>query len=277
MAIVALNCPNCGGPIQKEDKSCKYCLASINFSPDYKQVKLVGFPCPKCGNPAEKGDRFCSKCAVGLVIKCASCRHDVPLGSVFCPKCRTNFAVVKLIEEANHKKQQTNDIYDTKDKQLMAERDNVYQSYRAWVNREADSLIAKATSIGDQKFLIGLGYFGIFVLAGMVDGILVRLSQSFAEISLFAWMGLFIGGVFLAKRIYPPMVKDKGKKALLATAAEMKKDWAWQQYIPDVQRKTLAQKDKDTEENKNKLTAERSQEIKRIDEWLDSTVSTLHS
>lgn len=44
MILSSLSCPNCGGPIQKEDNNCKYCNASINISPDYKQVKLIGFP-----------------------------------------------------------------------------------------------------------------------------------------------------------------------------------------------------------------------------------------
>ena len=170
MALSALNCPNCGGPVQKEDKNCRYCNASINFSPDYKQVKLVGFPCPKCGTPAEKGDRFCSKCAASLVIKCPSCRHNVPLTSVFCPNCRVNFAVSRLIEDAKQKKSIVNDLYTKKEQLVRYEQYEFIGKIRLKINQRADTLFNEAQAIGDQTIGVVLGYIIIFFVADGCSG-----------------------------------------------------------------------------------------------------------
>lgn len=274
MAIVALNCPNCGGPVQKEDKNCKYCQASINFSPDYKQVKLVGFPCPKCGNPAEKGDRFCSKCAAGLVVKCPSCRHDVSLGSIFCPNCRTNFAVAKLIEEANQKKRVINESYAGKEKGLYAEKDNVIQSYRDSVTKDAEGLISQSKGMGDQKWAINAGYIGVFILGWLS----FAATKSFkGDAACGVGILAIIVGYVLLLFFYPPIAKAKQQKELFAKAADMKKDESWKKYLPENRKSAIVQKEKETADNKVKLDAARDQELKDTDEWLESTVSTMHS
>ncbi|MCG6552872.1 MAG: zinc ribbon domain-containing protein [Candidatus Magnetominusculus sp. LBB02] len=96
MPIVSLNCPNCGGDVHKEDKTCKYCHASLHFSPDHKQVSQTSLSCPSCGAPAEKGDRFCSQCDNALVVRCPSCRFDMPLETLFCTNCGVNIPMEKM-------------------------------------------------------------------------------------------------------------------------------------------------------------------------------------
>lgn len=274
MPLAALNCPNCGGPVQKEDKNCRYCNASINFSPDYKQVKLVGFPCPKCGSPADKSDKFCSKCATALVVKCPSCRHDVSLGSIFCPNCRANFAVTKLIEEANQKKRALNVSYAEKEQQVLAERDNSCKTVRQRINQKAFALSSEAQKIGDQQFKTFVGYVLIFVVS--VVPMLISLSSSAKDYVIAI---LFFGGVctyFLAQKYYPPFVKIKKRKELMAEAAAMKGDSTWNKYCTTQETASLKQKDKDTEDKRAALKAEAAQEVQKVDEWLQESVASIH-
>mgnify|MGYP001259398395 CR=1 FL=1 len=275
MAVISLSCPNCGGPVHKEDKNCKYCNASINFSPDYKQVKLIGFPCPKCGNPTEKGDRFCSKCASSLVVKCPSCRHDVAIDSIFCPNCRTNFAVAKLIDEANNKKAAIKEPFAEKERILIGKMEEHYKAVRERINREAYSLTTQANKLGNKQIAKILGYLGIFVGAVILTGLISSIDRSFAGMSFFIFVGLVVVGYVLAKKYYPPIVEERTRKELLARASEMREDDYWKKYVTKAEALSLKQKDEETEKMRIALRKEEEEEIQKIEEWLQSAVSSI--
>ncbi len=205
MVLSSLTCPNCGGPVQKEDKNCRYCNASINFSPDYKQVKLIGFPCPHCGTPAEKGDMFCSKCAASLVIKCPACRHDVPLTSAFCPNCRVNFTVTRLIEDANQKKSVMKTLFKEKEQQIRDEREKLIGRMRQTINQRADAASNEAQQIGDQSILQAAGYILIFIVSWIFAFEIPNQYVNPFIIFIFLSVGLY----FLSVKLYPPFVKAK--------------------------------------------------------------------
>ncbi len=274
MALSALNCPNCGGPVQKDDKNCRYCNASINFSPDYKQVKLVGFPCPKCGTPAEKGDRFCSKCAASLIVKCPSCRHDVPLTSVFCPNCRVNFAVSRLIEDAKQKKSSVNDLCTKKEQQVRYEQYEFIGKIRLKINKRADTLFNEAQAIGDQTMWILLGLALGFVLILIVSGMLSKLFSNENQGLFF----LIILGVLsvLAWNFYPPIVKTKRRKKMLEEIKDLRDDNTWTNYLNSQELSSMKQKEKETEDKIAALKVEATQEIQKIDEWLKDAVASIH-
>jgi len=269
MPLSALNCPNCGGPVQKENKNCKYCNASINFSPDYKQVKLIGFPCPKCGTPAEKGDRFCSKCASRLIIKCPSCRHDVPLASVFCPNCRVNFAVSRLIEEAKQKKIALNDLYTTKEQHLHNELIEFTYELRRKIDQQADALAEEIK-----------GKMNIFQNMGQIIGVILIPVLS---ISIALWRNsieLFfvIGGCLslLAWKFYPPFVVRREIKKLSEKVKSLRGDSTWINNLSFQEISVLNQKQKETEYKTASIKEEAAQEIKKIDEWLKDNASSVH-
>lgn len=275
MAVISLSCPNCGGPVHKEDKTCKYCNASINFSPDYKQVKLIGFPCPKCGNPTEKGDRFCSKCASSLVVKCPSCRHDVTIDSIFCPNCRTNFAVAKLIEEAKQTKLTINGTYAEKENALLNKREEFYKATRERVNREAYSLTAKANKMGNSNLAENLGYIGIFIIPVILTFLLANI-QAFKDVSFLVFIALLVIVYLLVKKFYPPFVQARERKVLLRKSSDMGKDESWENYITKTESSSLRQKDEEIERMRAVLKVEEEQELQKVDEWLESTVSLIH-
>jgi len=275
VAVISLSCPNCGGPVHKEDKNCKYCNASINFSPDYKQVKLIGFPCPKCGNPTEKGDRFCSKCASSLVVKCPSCRHDVAIGSIFCPNCRTNFAVAKLIDEANNKKAAIKEPFAEKERILIGKMEEHYKAVRERINREAYSLTAKANKMGNSKLAENLGYMGIFIIPVILTFLLANI-QALKDLSFLVFIALLVIVYLLVKYFYPPFVQARERKVLLRKSIDMGKDESWENYITKTESSSLRQKDEETERMRAVLKVEAEQELQKIDEWLESTVSLIH-
>lgn len=275
MAVISLSCPNCGGPVHKEDKNCKYCNASINFSPDYKQVKLIGFPCPKCGNPTEKGDRFCSKCASSLVVKCPSCRHDVAIGSIFCPNCRTNFAVAKLIEEAKQKKLVVTESYAEKERNLLSKRDEFTKVVRERVNREAYSLTTKANQMGNNKVAAFCGYLVIVIVPIFFTGLL-SIIEAFSGKEFFVFITLIVIVYLITKKFYPPFVEVRVRKELLVKAHAMKEDDYWKNYITKTEVASLKQKDEEMERTMAALKTEMDQEFQTIDEWIESTVSLIH-
>jgi len=61
--IVALKCPNCGGPLERGQMKCQYCGAELVLLTDGSSFRFRSeMVCPKCGAIVGEGSYFCSNC-----------------------------------------------------------------------------------------------------------------------------------------------------------------------------------------------------------------------
>jgi uncharacterized Zn finger protein (UPF0148 family) len=61
--VVALKCPSCGAPLEKNEMKCQYCGAELVLLPDSSAFSLRSqSTCPKCGAINDRSSWFCPNC-----------------------------------------------------------------------------------------------------------------------------------------------------------------------------------------------------------------------
>ena len=292
MSIISIKCPNCGAPIQGKEESCRYCQAMVVFTPDYKEIRLVGFPCPKCKTPNDKGIRFCSKCGAPLQIKCSSCRHDMPNDAAICPHCRASRVVKSLIADADERKRQV----DQETAAALAEVDQAVQQNEIFkkvagrLKADAATLMSEATAILAKKsktqlfaILLFIGVLVAPLLCCLLSSFLMALLQPKGQAASGTAFGVMclpwvLVIVFLvAGIIFQIKVRSISKKAvaLQQKAEEMTVPNAWKKFANASENQSIQAVLVWGQEQKNAHLQKQKSRHAEIDKWLEESTDML--
>ena len=103
MKSVALQCPQCGAPLNSESSRCEFCGTTVRLSEDRQHFIGVSVTCPNCNTNNHIGDKHCGSCGASLVLACSmpNCQGENSVWRKFCKKCGRNIAEtqIALLEE----------------------------------------------------------------------------------------------------------------------------------------------------------------------------------
>jgi len=89
MALIDLECPNCGAselaPNQDQQLLCLFCGSSFG------EVTRI---CPDCGHYNDAGDRHCEICGTRIIRDCPACGADNWVLSDHCVQCGRNLDLI---------------------------------------------------------------------------------------------------------------------------------------------------------------------------------------
>ena len=294
MAVQSPKCPNCGSPVLAGETSCKYCQASIVFSPDLQEVRLVGFSCPKCGNTNDKGVSFCARCGTQLIIKCSSCRHDMPLDASICPNCRASRAAKTLIGEADSKRKVVTDRAEAETAEIQRQVDE-HPEFKIVAERlagTATQLEAEATGLSSTRSRYIL-FSVLSLVLGFVVGMLLSLviNLMLGGIAYVASSGKSgdIGGMgccvmvffFLASMVvvgywaFKAISVHSKMQSLLREAVERRGALAWRKYATDDENRVIQSVFKWGEDQTAAIASRKDADLAEIDKWLEDSLNSL--
>lgn len=287
MPTISIKCPNCGAPLQGKEDSCRYCQAMVLFTPDFQEVRLVGFPCPKCKAPNDKGVRFCSKCGGPLQIKCSSCRHDMPYDAAICPHCRASRVVKSLIAEADERKRQA-DVEAQAANDAINQQVTGHEHFRKIAQRlqsEATELKSQASKLPAEKskysMIAILSFIGAFVGPVVLFVLMTAVAAKTTKIVPFGSMCCFPFVLFLALICVGAFFQVRSSRItkeignLQQRASEMESSEGWKKYATPEESTYVQQLFKWRTDQQGTIEQNRLARYQEIEAWLDESTDAL--